>query len=53
MALPQAALAKSILSADDVKRIVDRIAHQILEKTQGAADTVLFGISFPRHLKVR
>ena len=44
MALPQAALAKSILSADDVKRIVDRIAHQILEKTQGAADTVLFGI---------
>jgi pyrimidine operon attenuation protein / uracil phosphoribosyltransferase len=44
VALPQAALAKSILSADDVKRIVDRIAHQILEKTQGAADTVLFGI---------
>ncbi|GAA4174195.1 bifunctional pyr operon transcriptional regulator/uracil phosphoribosyltransferase PyrR [Phytohabitans flavus] len=44
MALPQAAPAKSILSADDVKRIVDRIAHQILEKTHGAADTVLFGI---------
>ncbi|WP_089155874.1 bifunctional pyr operon transcriptional regulator/uracil phosphoribosyltransferase PyrR [Micromonospora sp. NBS 11-29] len=25
-------------------RVVDRIAHQILEKTQGAADTVLLGI---------
>ena len=25
-------------------RIVDRIAHQILEKTEGAAGTVLLGI---------
>ena len=27
-----------------MQRVVDRIAHQILEKTQGAADTVLLGI---------
>ncbi|MBP1782603.1 pyrimidine operon attenuation protein/uracil phosphoribosyltransferase [Micromonospora sp. HB375] len=33
-----------ILAAADVSRVVDRIAHQILEKTQGAADTVLLGI---------
>ena len=26
------------------QRVVDRIAHQILEKTDGAADTVLLGI---------
>jgi pyrimidine operon attenuation protein/uracil phosphoribosyltransferase len=35
---------KLILSADDLHRVVDRIAHQILEKTHGAAQTVLFGI---------
>ncbi|MFG1953251.1 bifunctional pyr operon transcriptional regulator/uracil phosphoribosyltransferase PyrR [Micromonospora sp. NPDC048830] len=35
---------KVILTAADVPRVVDRIAHQILEKTQGAADTVLLGI---------
>ncbi|MFC3501910.1 bifunctional pyr operon transcriptional regulator/uracil phosphoribosyltransferase PyrR [Micromonospora krabiensis] len=35
---------KVILAAADVHRVVDRIAHQILEKTQGAADTVLLGI---------
>ncbi|WP_432905911.1 bifunctional pyr operon transcriptional regulator/uracil phosphoribosyltransferase PyrR [Micromonospora matsumotoense] len=35
---------KVILSSADVQRVVDRIAHQILEKTQGAADTVLLGI---------
>ncbi|GIJ27133.1 bifunctional protein PyrR [Micromonospora qiuiae] len=33
-----------ILTSADVQRVVDRIAHQILEKTQGAADTVLLGI---------
>ena len=32
-----------ILASADVQRVVDRIAHQILEKTQGAADTVLLG----------
>ena len=35
---------REILSAADIARIVDRIAHQILEKTQGAAGTVLLGI---------
>ncbi len=37
-------LGKTVLSAADVARVVDRIAHQILEKTSGAADTVLLGI---------
>ena len=36
--------SKTILTDADVQRVVDRIAHQILEKTQGATDTVLFGI---------
>ncbi|MEU5937979.1 bifunctional pyr operon transcriptional regulator/uracil phosphoribosyltransferase PyrR [Micromonospora sp. NPDC047548] len=52
MACPPAALSaqerqpsvKVILASADVQRVVDRIAHQILEKTQGAADTVLLGI---------
>jgi pyrimidine operon attenuation protein/uracil phosphoribosyltransferase len=35
---------KVILTSVDLQRVVDRIAHQILEKTQGAADTVLLGI---------
>jgi len=35
---------KVILDSADVQRVVDRISHQILEKTQGAADTVLLGI---------
>jgi pyrimidine operon attenuation protein/uracil phosphoribosyltransferase len=42
VAYPQA--AKTILSAADISRIVDRVAHQILEKTEGAGDTVLLGI---------
>ncbi|GAA0372236.1 bifunctional pyr operon transcriptional regulator/uracil phosphoribosyltransferase PyrR [Micromonospora gifhornensis] len=33
-----------ILTSAEVQRVVDRIAHQILEKTQGAADTVLLGV---------
>jgi pyrimidine operon attenuation protein/uracil phosphoribosyltransferase len=33
-----------LLDASDVARIVDRIAHQILEKTGGAGQTVLLGI---------
>ena len=54
MAYPQAASSsttsgsppsvKVILTETDLQRVVDRIAHQILEKTQGAADTVLLGI---------
>ena len=37
-------MGKIIVSAADLARIVDRIAHQILEKTDGARDTVLLGI---------
>lgn len=37
--------AKIVLSDNDVLRVVDRIAHQILEKTQGAQDVVLCGIA--------
>jgi pyrimidine operon attenuation protein/uracil phosphoribosyltransferase len=37
-------VGKTILSAPDVARVIDRIAHQILEKTSGAADIVLLGI---------
>ncbi|GAA0809395.1 bifunctional protein PyrR [Spirilliplanes yamanashiensis] len=44
-ALPDVpASEKVILSAADIQRVVDRIAHQILEKTSGATGTVLLGI---------
>jgi pyrimidine operon attenuation protein/uracil phosphoribosyltransferase len=36
--------AKTILTAADISRVVDRIAHQILEKTSGVTGTVLLGI---------
>jgi pyrimidine operon attenuation protein/uracil phosphoribosyltransferase len=36
--------ARTVLDADGLARTVDRIAHQIIEKTDGAADTVLLGI---------
>jgi pyrimidine operon attenuation protein/uracil phosphoribosyltransferase len=35
---------QTILSGSDLQRVVDRIAHQILEKTSGATGTVLLGI---------
>jgi pyrimidine operon attenuation protein / uracil phosphoribosyltransferase len=35
---------KVILTGADLQRVVDRIAHQILEKTQGAGGTMLLGI---------
>ena len=35
---------KTILAADAIGRVIDRIAHQILEKTNGAVDTILLGI---------
>ncbi|WBB81364.1 bifunctional pyr operon transcriptional regulator/uracil phosphoribosyltransferase PyrR [Micromonospora sp. WMMD882] len=41
---PRQPSVKVILDSGDVQRVVDRMAHQILEKTQGAADTVLLGI---------
>jgi pyrimidine operon attenuation protein/uracil phosphoribosyltransferase len=40
----QAAPAKIILAGPDLHRVLDRIAHQILEKTSGGAGTVLLGI---------
>ena len=46
-AQPPSAVAppgRVILSRADLARIVDRIAHQILEKTNGARDAVLLGI---------
>jgi len=56
VAYPQT--TKTILTAADISRTVDRIAHQILEKTEGARDAVLLGIptrGFPlaRRLAVR
>jgi pyrimidine operon attenuation protein / uracil phosphoribosyltransferase len=46
VARPEAAqnTTKTILSGADLQRVIDRIAHQILEKTRGAGDTVLLGI---------
>jgi pyrimidine operon attenuation protein / uracil phosphoribosyltransferase len=35
---------KSIMTGIELARIVDRIAHQVLEKTDGARSTVLLGI---------
>ena len=40
----QPGASKIILSGSDLHRVVDRIAHQILEKTSGATGTVLLGI---------
>ncbi|WP_117210926.1 bifunctional pyr operon transcriptional regulator/uracil phosphoribosyltransferase PyrR [Allorhizocola rhizosphaerae] len=37
--------SKIVLTDADVQRVVDRIAHQILEKTHGAQDVVLLGIA--------
>ena len=46
MAYPQTERipGKIILSSADISRTIDRIAHQILEKTEGARDTILLGI---------
>ncbi len=38
------AVARPVLDADDVARAVSRIAHEILERTRGAADVVLLGV---------
>ena len=35
---------RTLLNAADLARTVDRIAHQVLEKTGGARDAVLLGI---------
>jgi pyrimidine operon attenuation protein/uracil phosphoribosyltransferase len=36
---------KTIISSTDFVRVVDRIAHQILEKTDGARGTILLGVA--------
>jgi pyrimidine operon attenuation protein/uracil phosphoribosyltransferase len=44
---PQAArpaAGKAILTSADLSRVIDRMAHQILEKTEGARDCALLGI---------
>ena len=38
------AAAKPVLGDADVQRVLDRMAHELLEKTGGAADVVLLGI---------
>ncbi len=43
-AASRSAGAKTVLHAADISRVLDRIAHQILEKTQGGAGVVLLGI---------
>jgi pyrimidine operon attenuation protein / uracil phosphoribosyltransferase len=43
-AAPPAEPGRILLDGSDVARIVDRIAHQILEKTGGAGAAVLLGI---------
>ncbi len=41
---PTAGSARPVLQGPDVLRVVDRMAHELLEKTGGAADVVLMGI---------
>lgn len=36
--------ARTVLSADDIARVVSRMAHQVLEKTSGGDEVVLLGI---------
>jgi pyrimidine operon attenuation protein/uracil phosphoribosyltransferase len=44
LAYREAVQHKIIVSDSDLARIVDRMSHQILEKTDGARDAVLLGI---------
>jgi pyrimidine operon attenuation protein / uracil phosphoribosyltransferase len=37
-------VSRALFDAADVARVIDRIAHQLLEKTGGARDTVVVGI---------
>ena len=43
-AFQPSAPGKTIVSSADFARIVDRLAHQILEKTDGARDTIMLGV---------
>ena len=35
---------RTVVSADDIDRVVQRIAHELLERNRSAADLVLLGI---------
>ena len=37
-------MMKKILSKEDIKRILQRLAHQVLEKNTNPADLVIVGI---------
>ena len=41
---PTPAGSKTVLGADEISRALTRIAHEILERTNGAADVILLGI---------
>jgi pyrimidine operon attenuation protein / uracil phosphoribosyltransferase len=41
---PGAARARAVLEPDEIRRALTRIAHEILERTNGAGDVVLLGI---------
>jgi pyrimidine operon attenuation protein / uracil phosphoribosyltransferase len=41
---PSPAGSKTVLGADEISRALTRIAHEILERTNGAADVILLGI---------
>jgi len=43
-AAPRKAGTRTLLDSADVTRVVDRVAHQVLEKTGGAVDTAILGI---------
>jgi pyrimidine operon attenuation protein/uracil phosphoribosyltransferase len=43
-AVPPSGAPRIVLNAEDVARVLDRIAHQIIEKTRGGSDVVLLGI---------
>ena len=43
-ATPPVPDSRVVLDAADVHRVIDRMAHELLEKTGGAADVVLLGI---------
>jgi pyrimidine operon attenuation protein/uracil phosphoribosyltransferase len=43
-AVQSSASGKTIVTSADLARVVDRIAHQILEKTDGARDTIMLGV---------
>src|SRR5579872_3924403 len=37
-------LARAVLEPDEIRRALTRVAHEILERTNGAGDVILLGI---------